>query len=159
MVETKFSKRLKGLLKLYNTSIKKAAYNVLCSSEWGMQDKMQSNLEKLQDFQILSFYMIMLEWKTYEQNTFYLANDDDGCPIIKYPSTVVEQPVDKKTLVECFIRYFDCKHHMNIEPLLKVMGIYPVGTNPEGTSYDYISDGPTDCDTNTIIIPIKDPRK
>tara|TARA_B100001123_G_scaffold431834_1_gene553869 strand:- start:697 stop:843 length:147 start_codon:yes stop_codon:yes gene_type:complete len=48
---------------------------------------------------------------------------------------------------------------MNIEPLLKVMGIYPVGTNPEGTSYDYISDGPTDCDTNTIIIPIKDPRK
>ena len=99
MVDTKFSKRLKALLKLYNVSIKKAAYNVLCSSEWGIQDKMHSNLEKLQDFQILSFYMIMLEWKTYEQNTFYLENDDDGCPIIKYPSTVVEQPVGKKTLV------------------------------------------------------------
>ena len=148
MIETKFSQRLKALLKLYNGSIKKVAYNILCSAEWGIQGTMKKNLEKIQDFQILSFYMIMLEWKAYEQNTFYLANDDDGCPIIKYPSTVVEQPVGKKTLPECFIRHFDCKHHMNIEPLLKVMGIYPVGADPDGISYMFIKDGPTACDTN-----------
>ena len=148
MVETKFSQRLKALFKIYNASIKKTAYNILCSSEWGLKDKMQSSLEKLQDMQILSLYMIMLEWKAYEQNTFYLENDDNGCPIIKYPSTVVEQPVGEKTLPECFIRHFDCKHHMNIESFLKVMGIYPVGEIPDGISYMFIKDGPTACDTN-----------
>ena len=143
IIDTNFAGRLEGLLRLYNTSIKKDMYKALCSSEWGLKDPMVKSIEKLQDMQLLSLYMIMLEWKTYEQNTFYLTLDESDCPVINYPSLVAE-----KDLVDCFIRYMECKHSMNIEPLLKAMGIYPVGVKPDGISYMYINNGPTSCDTN-----------
>ena len=118
-------------------------YKILCSSEWGLKEPMIEGIKKLEDLQIMALYIIMLEYKTYEQNTFYLNIDDNDCPEIQYPSLVADEE-----LVECLIKYMECTHGLNIEPWLKAMGIYPVGVEPDGISYMFINNGPTSCDTN-----------
>lgn len=169
IIDSNFAIRLRGFLKIYNKSACSTAFKALSFSEWGMKEDMEKNLEKLEDFALLSLYLTMLEWKSYEQNTFFLENNEDsGCPIITYPSiaaAMVEEdlnnlqatnnclPCDEKTkeyptLVECLCRYFDCKHGMNIEPLLRLMGVVPVGEVPDGISYMVIKEGNDDCDDN-----------
>jgi hypothetical protein len=86
-------------------------------------------------------YLLLTEWKTWEQNTFFLEFDDEECPIFNYPSTVAD-----KELIDCLIRRFDCLH-IAIKPILKQWGIYPLGQKPDGIDY-VLLDQAEDCDDN-----------
>jgi len=152
IIDSNFTSRLESLLTIYQPVLCSTAAKVFSASEWGMQDKMKGNLAKLQDLQLLSLYLIMLEWKTYEQNTFFLELDDDGCPLINYPATVVEQPEGEKTLVECLCRYFHCMYGIDVEHIFKIMGVSPVGQVPDGMSYMVIKEDNDDCNDNIFEI-------
>lgn len=143
VVDTNFESRLEAYLELYNKVVCKLSTKLLCDSEWGFKEKMESKLNKLKDLEIFSMYLLLLEWKVYEHNTFKLEKDEDDCYVIKYPSTIAD-----KDLINCFLKYYHCKHRIDLTHLLKVVGAYPLGVNPDGISYMIIDASTDPCDDN-----------
>ena len=143
MVDTNFTSRLESYLELYNKVVCNLSHNALCDSEWGFEERMKTKLNRLKDLEIFSLYLLMLEWKVYEQNTFFLQQDDEGCYDIKYPSTIADED-----LVQCFRKFFNCNHSIDLVPLLKVVGAYPLGVKPDGISYMIIDSSTDPCDDN-----------
>jgi len=115
----------------------------LRDSEWGFEERMKTKLNRLKDLEIFNLYLLMLEWKVYEHNTFNLQLDDEGCYDIKYPSTIADE-----NLIQCMRKFFNCNHAIDLVPLLKVVGAYPLGVNPDGISYMIIDTSADPCDDN-----------
>jgi len=117
----------------------------LNAGEWGIMDKVENKLKLLQDLQLLKFYLLMQEWKVYEQNTFFLTADATGCTLPKWISTVLEEEN-----VKCICEYFECKYKINIEPYLSSIGALPLGVVPSGLSEMIVKEGSNACETNIL---------
>lgn len=118
----------------------KQASEWFSNGKWGVTDKMKSNMLYLEDMMMLNTYLALLEWKAWEQNTFYLTFDTNNCPVWQYPSTVVD-----KRLMDCIIRHFKC-HCIDIRTILRKWGVYPYGVKPDGIDYMHIQQGYAPCD-------------
>lgn len=115
----------------------KQAKEYLHHAEWGI--KKNENLELLKELGVFYTYLGLLEWKAWEQNTFYLECDDNDCPIWQYPSTVVDQK-----LMECIIDHFQCKH-IDLRNVLRKFGVLPYDTTPDGIDYMHVEEGIAPC--------------
>ena len=113
-------------------------------SKWGVDDN--NKLELLKEFGILYLYLGMLEWKAYEQNTFFLEHDEDNCPIYQYPSTVADEET-----IKCLIDHFLCQK-VDIRLILRKFGVYPLGEKPDGIDYMHIDTGNPPCDNRLFQI-------
>lgn len=122
---------------------KKVTTNWACSwfelGKWGITSN-GTQMKLLEDMGALYMFLGMLEWKAWEQNTFFLENDENGCPIWQYPSTVVDEK-----FIECIIKHFHCKG-VDIRNILRKFGVYPVGQKPDGIDYMHIELGYAPCD-------------
>lgn len=146
MVDINFEDRVEGVLQHLCKILYKSGKNAMTLGEWGMKEDMIKDLDKLRDMGMLFLYMLMEEYKTYEQNTFHLLVDGSDCPIIKHPSQVADAD-----MVECLCNYFDCKWNMDITKILQAFLIYPLGQAPDGVSFDSVDDAIDDCDDDNIL--------
>jgi hypothetical protein len=142
---TDFDRRVRAVYELTNKVVKPLACSWHQKGKYGITTR-DKEMNHLQDLGILYLYMAMLEWKAWEQNTFFLKYDDNNCPIWQYPSTVV----DPETL-SCIMKHFSCIC-TDIRTVLRAWGIYPVGVKPDGIDYMHIESGYPPCDNNIFQI-------
>lgn len=136
---TDLDKRVRNVYDILNRLTSAQAKRWFSLGKWGVTDR-RSNMIMLEDMSILSLWMVMMEWKAWEQNTFFLEFDDNNCPIWQYPSTVV----DEETL-KCVVKYFVC-HCVDVRNMLRKWGLYPYGIKPDGIDYMHIEEGYAPCD-------------
>ena len=113
--------------------------------KWGVEGRGEK-MELLKDFSVLYLYLGMLEWKAWEQNTFFLEHDEDGCPIWQYPSTIADPEV-----IDCIVKYFGCQC-VGFKGVLRKFGVLPIGQAPDGIDYMHIEEGFAPCDDNRFQI-------
>lgn len=142
--------RIRATLGTINPLLARLAIEAIDDGKWGNTESVDDSLDKLGYFNIFTVYLALVEWKVYEQNTFFLETDEDDCPIWNYPSTVVEED-----LVQCLIKFFNCQH-LNIEAPLWSFGILPLGGKPDGIDYMHIESGYPLCDN--VLFQIEKPR-
>ncbi len=135
--------KLLGYLQLRNPFVYQSIVKWISHTDWGRAKKANLLQDKLRELSILEKYFILLEWKTWEQNTFNLQVDEDnGCTLYWYPSTIVD-----KDFILCLIKKVECLH-MEIEGLLKKWGITPVGERPDGIDWMYVEVADPPCNPN-----------
>ena len=139
-VITQLDRRIGYVYDLETTVTFQQAKGWFDAGKWGITDKMQGNMLLLEDFMMLNTFLALLEWKTWEQNTFYLTYGEDGCPKWNYPSTVVD-----KKLMDCIVKHFHC-HCIDIRTILRKFGVMPYGVKPDGIDYMHIQQGFLPCD-------------
>lgn len=142
---TDFDRRVRNVYALQNKVTYKQACTWFDKGKWGAANRVQ-HMELIEDFAILNLYLAVHEWKAWEQNTFFLEYDDNGCPIWQYPSTVVD-PVT----LDCIIKHFNYQCS-DIRNMLRKFGIWPVGVKPDGIDYMHIEEGTLPCDNNIFQI-------
>jgi len=106
----------------------------------------------MDDLKIVVMYLIVMQWRVSEQNSFYLEEDDCGCKKYVYPSTLPESK-----MIAGFIDKFICKYNINITKLLKDWGVVPLGKKPDGISFMFIKEGDVPCNDN--LFQINKPRR
>jgi hypothetical protein len=107
--------------------------------KWGVKSKDKQML-MMQDMGILYLYLAMVEWKTWEQNTFHITYDVNNCPQWNYPSTIADPK-----LLDCIVKHFSC-NGTDIRSVLRKFGIMPIGQKPDGIDYMHIEEGYQPCD-------------
>jgi len=139
------AKRIANMYEVLSPLSTTMACNWFELGKWGIV-KNQNNMEVLKDLSVLYLIFAMLEWKTWEQNTFYLELDDNDCPKWKYPGDIIDQ----KTL-KCLIDHFLC-NKIDIRNALKKYGILDPGVKPDGIDYMHIEIGTPPCDNRIFQI-------
>ena len=147
-----FETRHKSYLSAVSDTLLNLSNKNLENKEWGLAD--QKEVCKIQMFGLLETFLLLLELKAMQMNTFQLKRDSNGCPIYVYPNDLPEaaylEPctIKAKKCSSCcetpapkggIINAFRCMG-INIVPALERMQIYPLGVRPDGISYMIIND-------------------
>ena len=138
-VITDFDRRIGYVYDLANKVTCGLTQQWFSMGEWGIKGR-NKKMDLLQDFSVLYLYLGMLEWKAWEQNTFYLEHDEDGCPIFQYPSTIADEEV-----IKCIEKHFACQC-VGFRNILRKFGVWPLGEKPDGIDYMHIEQGTPPCD-------------
>lgn len=138
-VITDFDRRIGYVYDLATKITTPLAKGWMALGKWGVEKDRKPKMELLQDFGALYLYLGMLEWKAWEQNTFYLEHDEEGCPIWQYPSTIADPK-----LIDCILKYFGCQC-TGTRNILRKFGVYPLGVKPDGIDYMHIEEGIAPC--------------
>jgi hypothetical protein len=146
---TDFDRRVRNMYDLAVKVTTPLAQGWFALGKWGVESR-GDKMELLKDFGPLYLYLGMLEWKAWEQNTFFPQFDDEGCQIFDYPSTIADAE-----LIDCIIKYFGCQC-VGFKGILRKFGVLPIGQAPDGISYMRIQSGFTPCDNN--LFQINKPR-
>lgn len=139
----------------------KAVLNSSRLRSWAIDDK--DHLKKVELIAIVRMYAILMQWKAWEQNTFYRQYDQDGCPVWTYPSQLAETDLMfpcTHTESNCgccketvsgggLIKLLHCCH-INIVPALEAMNLLPLGKGPDGIDFMYIETTPP-CDDRLLV--------
>lgn len=137
-----FDKRLRAILTLSNEYTEGMANAIIDGGEWGNMSAVDGAVESICELQLIFLWWALLEWKAYDQNTFFVDICSGECPKWEYPSTLA-----CKEMVQCMVEHFDCRH-VNIKPLLEKMGVLPFDQKPDGINYMHILEGYPPCDDN-----------
>lgn len=128
---------------------KKVTYGWSCSyyelGKWGIKSN-GKQMKLMQDMGVLYLFLAMLEWKTMEQNTYFLEYDENNCPKWQYPSTVVDSD-----FIDCIVKHFHCQG-VDIRSILRKFGVLPLGQKPDGIDYMHVEEGYAPCDDNRFQI-------